>query len=280
MKTLRSGSVLVDYGPMHMLITVKEGPRPLTELAREGGAVAMRVLGEIARCLPVIRRKAHEIEVEQALPEVVRRMVEATRKMEQPDLTPLAAVAGAASDVVADFLLSRGGTKIIVDNGGDIAIRLRAGEAVRVGVKTDILARNPSHLLTIDAGMGIGGIATSGLGGRSLTKGIASAATVLSANATLSDAAATVVGNDTVTEAPQITRALAEEIYPDTDLAGEWVTMRVGRLSPEKVEEALGNGLRKARSLFRKGSLFGALVAVQGEVRWTDFLDGLLSRLP
>ncbi len=34
----------------------------------------------------------------------------------------------------------------------------------------------------IDETMGIGGVATSGLGGRSFTKGIASAATVLSAD--------------------------------------------------------------------------------------------------
>jgi ApbE superfamily uncharacterized protein (UPF0280 family) len=85
--------------------------------------------------------------------------------------------------VVADFIFSKGGTKVIVDNGGDIAIRLRKGEVVKVGVKTEIDAKQPAYLISVDSTMGIGGIATSGLGGRSFTKGIASAATVLSETA-------------------------------------------------------------------------------------------------
>ena len=161
-------------------------------------------------------------------------MIEATKKMEEQDLTPLAAVAGAASDVVADFMFSKGGTKIIVDNGGDIAIRLREGEVARVGVKTEIDANQPDYLISIDSAMGIGGVATSGLGGRSFTKGIASAATVLSETAAFSDAAATVIGNFTNVEDPNIMRSLAEKIYPDTDIGGEWVTIEVGELSQEK----------------------------------------------
>src|SRR5512137_1471603 len=162
-------------------------------------------------------------------------MVVATKKMREFDLTPLAAVAGAASDVVADFMIQLGGTKVIVDNGGDIAIRLREGEVARVGIKTEIDAKQPTYLISIDSTMGIGGVATSGLGGRSFTKGIASAATVLSETASHSDAAATVIGNFTNVEDPNITRSLAEKIYPDTDIAGERVTIRAGKLSKEKI---------------------------------------------
>ncbi len=277
-QSLPNGAVLVDYGPMHMFISVFENGRPVIALAEEGAHFAMRVLEDLARFLPVLKKKSEGLEVKEVFPDVVRRMIEATKKMEEPDLTPLAAVAGAASDVVADFIFGKGGTKIIVDNGGDIAIRLREGEVARVGIKTEIDAKQPAYLVSIESAM-IGGIATSGLGGRSFTKGIASAAMILSETASFSDAAATVVGNFTNVEDANIARSLAEEIYPDTDLAGEWVTTRVGELSQEKVEEALNRGLSKAYSICQKGLICGALIALQGKAVWTDSLNSWLTRL-
>lgn len=279
LQVLPGGIVLVEYGPMRMFIYAFEERRPLTDLAKEGGHMAVRVLEDLARFLPVIKKRVQELEVEESFPDVVRRMIEATKKMGEPDLTPLAAVAGAASDVVADFMMSQGGTKVIIDNGGDIAIRLEEGEVARVGVKTDIYAKHPTYLISIDSTMGIGGVATSGLGGRSFTKGIASAATVLSESASLSDAAATVFGNFTNIEDPQIMRSLAEKIYPDTDIKGEWVTVKVGKLPREKVKEALRNGLSKAYSVCQRGLIRGALIAVQEQVAWTDSLESLLIKL-
>jgi uncharacterized protein len=278
-QTLHNGTVLVDYGPMRMFISAFENGKPLTKLAEEGAHLAMRVLKDLAKFLSIIKKKSKELETEEAYPDVVRKMIEATKKMEEPDLTPLAAVAGTASDVVADFMFSKGGTKIIVDNGGDIAIRLREGEVARVGIKTEIDAKYPTYLISIDSAMGIGGVATSGLGGRSFTKGIASAATVLSVKASFSDAAATVIGNFTNVEDPNIITSLAEKIYPDTDIAGEWVTIKVGKLSQEKIEEALNNGLSKAYSICQKGLIHGALIALQGRVAWTGSLDSWLTKL-
>jgi ApbE superfamily uncharacterized protein (UPF0280 family) len=278
-QTFSDGTVLVDYGPMHMFISVFESGRPLVDLAKEGARVAIRVLEELAGFLPVIKRKAQGLEDEKSYPDVVGRMIESTKKMGEPDLTPLAAVAGTTSDVVADFLYRQGGTKIIVDNGGDIALRLRDGEVARVGVRTDIRAIRPTYLILIDSTMGIGGVATSGLGGRSFTKGIASAATVLSQSASLADAAATVIGNFTLVEDPSIKRSLAERIYPDTDIVGEWVTTEVGRLSREKIEEALRNGLLKAHLICQEGLIKAALVAVEDRVVWTEFMEPVLQKL-
>ncbi len=273
---LPNGTVLVDYGPMRMFISALENGTPLVELALEGAHLAIRVLEDLARYLPVIRKKAQELEVKESFPDVVRKMIDATKKMDEPDLTPLAAVAGAASDVVADFMFSKGGTKIIVDNGGDIAIRLREGEVARLGVKTDIRAEHPTYIIPIDSDMGIGGVATSGLGGRSFTKGVASSATVLSETASFSDAAATVIGNFTNVEDPNIVRSLAERIYPDTDITGERITTKVGKLSQDKIEEALNRGLSKTYSISQRGLIKGALIAVQGRVVWTDSLESLL----
>ena len=272
-RRLPDGAVLLDYGPMHMVIRACDGEIARVDWAEEGARLAMRILEDQARFLPLIKKKAHALEIQPEYPDVVRRMIDAARKMGEPDLTPLAAVAGAASDVVADFLVSRGATKIIVDNGGDIALRLRAGEVIRVGVKTDIHVKSPAYVIPIDAEMGVGGVATSGLGGRSFTKGIASAATVLAENASLADAAATVVGNCTNVEDPGIARSRAEAIYPETDIAGEWVTLQVETLPAEKAEEALQNGLNKAHALCAQGLIQGALIAVRARVAWTASLD-------
>jgi ApbE superfamily uncharacterized protein (UPF0280 family) len=278
-ETFSNGCVLVDYGPMRMFISVFENGKSVVTLAREGADLAIRVLEDLAVFLPVIKKKAQDLEVEKKLPDVVQRMIEATQRMEEPDLTPLAAVAGAASDVVADFIFAQGGTKVIVDNGGDIAIRLREGEMAKVGVKTDIHASRPSYMIAIDSTMGMGGVATSGLGGRSFTKGIASAATVLSKTAALADAAATVIGNFTNVDDPKITRTLAERIYPDTDISGAWVTTEVRGLSPKKIEEALKHGLSKAYPIYKKNLMRGALIAVKGRVVWTESLSPLLTKI-
>ncbi len=278
-QTLHNGTVLVDYGPMHMFISVFEKGKPLVTLAKEGAHLAMGVLEDLAKFLSVIKKKSKELEIEETFPDVVRRMIEATKKMEEPDLTPLAAVAGTTADMVADFIFSRDGTKIIVDNGGDIAIRLREGEVARVGVKTEMGVKQPTYLISIDSTMRIGGVATSGLGGRSFTKGIASAATALSQTAAFSDAAATVIGNFTNVEDPNIVRSLAEKIYPDTDIAGEWVTIKVGKLSQEKIDEALTKGLSKAHSICNRRLIEGALVAVQGNVVWTHSIEPWLTKL-
>ena len=278
-QTLPDGAVLLDYGPMRMVIRVFDRETPLVDLAVEGAGLAMRLLEDQARSLPVIKRKAHTLKVWPEYPDVVLKMIDSTRKMGELDLTPLAAVAGAGSDLVADFLFDRGATKVIVDNGGDIALRLRESEAARVGLKTDIDAENPAYVIPIDAGMGVRGVATSGLGGRSFTKGIASAATVLAEDASVADAAATVLGNFTNVEDPRITRATAESLYPETDIAGEWVTTGVGALPPERVEEALQNGLRKARALVERGLIKGALIAVKQRVAWTTYLDSRVQAL-
>lgn len=279
LEVIDSQIVLAEYGPMRMQIQAVEHGRPLIDLAMEGGRVAFGVLEDLARFLPVLKMKAAQIEEKPTFPKVVRNMIRACKKMEAHDLTPLAAVAGAASDMVADFLIAKGGTKIIVDNGGDIAIRLKGDEQARIGIKTEIAARKPDYLLVIDSRMGVGGVATSGLGGRSFTKGIASAVTVLSDNASSADAAATVIANATNAEHPAITRCLPETVYPDTDIAGEWVTESAGELPPEKVSEALRKGLSEAYRLHRKGHIKGAFIAVKGSVAWTDSMNVFVRKL-
>ncbi len=278
-QTLPNGTVLIDYGPMRMSINVSQHGAPFPKLAEEGAWLAIGILEDLSKHLSILKRRCVTLEIKEVYPEIVRRMIEATKKMGEPDLTPLAAVAGTTSEMVADFIFGKGGTKVIVENGGDIAIRLGEGEVAKVGVKTEVTSKQPAYLISIDSTMEIGGVATSGLGGRSFTKGIASAATVLAEKASIADAAATVIGNFTNVDDPNIVRTLAERIYPDTDITGEWVTVQTGKLSQEKIGEALEKGLSKAYAIEKKGLIHGALIALQGKAVWTESLNALLTRL-
>ncbi len=111
----------------------------------------------------------------------------------------------------------------------------------------------------------MGGVATSGFGGRSLTKGWPTA-TCLAQSAALADAAATAVANATYVDHPAVVRCPAEELDPLTDLAGQLVTRRVGELEPGAVAAALAAGLARARALLARGTIAGALISLRGRV--------------
>jgi hypothetical protein len=129
-----------------------------------------------------------------------------------------------------------------------------------------------SDLTAIFKSDGIGGVATSGLGGHSFTKGIATAATVFAENAGYADAAATFIGNRTNIEDPAIERRPAEQINPLTDIPGHLVTYRVGTLSREKRLRALQNGLEAAEFLRTRKVIQDALIAIHEEVVMTEGL--------
>jgi ApbE superfamily uncharacterized protein (UPF0280 family) len=145
-------------------------------------------------------------------PEVVNEMILATQRMEDPSFTPLAAVAGTTSDLVADFLLENGATKIVVNNGGNISIRLKEGKKAKVGLCLNISKHEVNHYVILDQDCGI---CTSGLGGRSFTLGIADSVVVLSDRASVADAAATQLCNKTNIISDRIIREKAKNIYPD-----------------------------------------------------------------
>jgi hypothetical protein len=195
-------------------------------------------------------------------------------------MTPKAAVAGAVADEIADLIFEdEDVSRVIVNNGGDIAIRLRGREIAKVGIISDLSRKEITHKLLVDSGRNIGGVATSGFGGRSFTKGIASAAVVVASTASLADAAATLLGNTINVDDPVIERQLAEEIYPGTDIPGHLVTTKVGNLSQYKIKEALEKGLIKVRELQDKGLIFGALLALKGEIKTTDTISPMIREI-
>ncbi|MDF2875237.1 MAG: hypothetical protein K0R22_1920 [Sporomusa sp.] len=259
------GLVKLDYGPMQMTISAQGGSGPLTELAQQAAGYAKTVLAELAVYQKTAASPQQAIIATDGLPDVLQCMLAAVKRAGDVTLTPMAAVAGTIADLTADWLLAQGAAKAIVNNGGDIAVRLTGPWTTAVGV-APALGLQPTHVLPLDTGRGIGGIATSGLGGRSFTKGIATAAVVAAGTAAVADACATSLGNATYVEHPAIKLAWAEQLDPNTDIRGHQVVREVGLLPPAVVETALRQGWARAAELYKQGVIEGAAIFVQQQL--------------
>lgn len=123
-------------------------------------------------------------------PPIARRMSEAAARA---GVGPMAAVAGAFAESALRAMAEAGAKHAFVDNGGDVALLLE--RPVTVGIFTGP-AKVRDIALRVDPRPGIFGICTSsGTVGHSLSFGRADAATVISADVCLADAAATALGN-------------------------------------------------------------------------------------
>lgn len=254
-------TVLAEFGPMRLAIRAWQNGRPQSDLCRQAAGVSFGYLEAVARNRTLLSRRIEQIG---HLPdnELGRRMIQSVAAVGDKDLTPMAAVAGTIADAVADWLFDRGSAKVVVDNGGDIAIRLSTGETATVGIRPQISCSDISHIVTLDARSSSWGVTTSGLGGRSFTRGIASAVTVVAANASIADAFATSIANACFVEDRRIVQIPAEQIDPNTDLKGLNVTVDVGFLSAEKKNLAVQAALAKADQFCRQHRIFGALIAL------------------
>jgi ApbE superfamily uncharacterized protein (UPF0280 family) len=181
-------------------------------------------------------------------------------------ITPMAAVAGAVADELLQALL-RGRTlaKACVNDGGDIALHLGAGESLRVAIVHDPARPACDAAVDIRAGLPVRGVATSGWRGRSHSLGIADAVTVLAANGAAADAAATLIANAVDIDHPGIERRPARSLREDSDLGEIPVTVHVPPLSRDAVRAALENGRREAEALHARGLVHAACLALQGE---------------
>ena len=263
--SIDSESVLVECGPMRLVIRAWNEKQPQIKLARQAAEKSISYLERIARFRPLLSRPVPEIE---DLPEdeLALAMINSTRAIGDKDLTPMAAVAGTIADAVADGLFEEGLTRVIVDNGGDIAVRMAEGEKVSVGIRPQVISPLISHVIHLDCSRSTWGVTTSGMGGRSFTRGIASAVTVLAENASVADAAATAVANACFVEDKGIIQLPAENIDPNSDLAGINVTTEVAPLSPDKISIALNTARRKAEYLSQKDVIIGAFITLDNVI--------------
>ena len=257
-------AVLVECGPMRLVIRAWNRDQRQTTLARQSAEESISFLERIARCRALLGRPWPQIG-DLSENELAHRMVTSVRAIDDHDLTPMAAVAGTIADAVADWLFERGMTKVIIDNGGDISIRLKKDEKATVGIRPRVTSHHITHLVRLDAGRSKWGVTTSGVGGRSLTRGIASAVTVLAADASVADAASTAIANACFVEDAGIEQLPAKKIDPNTDLANLLVTAEVRSLSANKILKAITAAQQKAEYLSQKDVIFGAFIALEGQ---------------
>ena len=269
-------AILAENGPMHMVIQCRHGDKAMPETAMAAGEQAFGYLARVAACRQALKQPACSIKAPPE-DEIARTMVESARRIGDPDLTPMAAVAGTLADFVADWLAGEGMTWVIVNNGGDIAIRLADGESARVGIRPDINSQTISHVLTLDDRKPAWGVNTSGLGGRSLTRGIASGVTVIADSSSIADSAATAIANACFVKDARIVRVPAKSLDLDTDIPDVDVTVDVGPLDRPTIDVALANGMVRAEQLVDTGAIEGAFVACRGCFRITRDLEAHIS---
>ena len=256
-------------GPIDLILEafgdVREVERAYRAACSRFGTVLDELCGELA-----FLRQPCTPESEWPRGAVARRMMAAAMPYAtQSFITPMAAVAGAvAEEILAHMLAAARLSRAYVNDGGDIALHLGAGEKFVVGMVERPDRPSPLGTTTLTAEDPVRGIATSGWRGRSFSLGIADAATVLADRAPAADAAATIIANAVdLPGHPAVVRVPARELAPDSDLGDRLVTQAVGELNAAEVDEALAAGARTAERLLKIGLIRAAAMHLRGETR-------------
>ena len=267
---LPDGRLFLCHGPINLVVRA-DGPSNAVKAAY--ARLRSRFpewLGTLVEELPTLRTPATP-STPRGGGSIARRMTGAARAHAPQFITPMAAVAGAVADEAIDVLGSvEELERAFVNNGGDIAVLLRPGTFLDIGVVPSLKHAIPKAAFRLRSSDPIRGIATSGWRGRSHSLGIADAVTVLACDAASADAAATVLANAVNVDEPAIVRAPAATLDERTDLGDRLVTVKVPTLSPTLVADALDAGLAEAERLQTLGLIESAALALQGQWRIAD----------
>lgn len=277
---LSDGRLHLQHGPIDLIIEAF-GVRAEVETAyRQAVACFDDVLSTLVGELPILRTAVGDTPPTLGGP-VARRMAAAVWPYRNVYITPMAAVAGSVADDMLEALVrDRSLAKAYVNNGGDIAFHLSAGESLRAAIVANVDAPGLDGRVELRAESPVRGLATSGWRGRSFSLGIADSVTVLARTAAMADAAATIVANAVDVDHPSIERHPANSIDDDTDLGSLLVTTGVGSLPADVIATALDRGLAKANELQARGLVEGAALALQGQWRLTGAAQSISGGTP
>jgi len=262
---LPDGRLHLQHGPIDVLVDCWAEPAEIEAAYRQAEARFASILDELVGELPRLREPvaAHYPLLRGA---VARRMAAAVWPHREVFVTPMAAVAGAVADeLMAALLDGRTLRKACVNDGGDIALYLAAGETLAAAIVNDPSRPRADANVRIPASLPVRGIATSGWRGRSQSLGIADAVTVLARSAAEADAAATLVANAVNVDHPAIERRPARSLKEDSDLGDLPVTVEVGELPARQVASALRSGAARAEALRSRGLIHAAYLSLQGQ---------------
>jgi uncharacterized protein len=256
-------------GPIDLIVEAFGAPHEIEAAYRAACTRFVSILDELCRELSFLRQPCSAETVWPA-GDVARRMTAAVLPYaSQYFVTPMAAVAGAvAEEILASMVEAAHLSRAYVNDGGDIALHLSADEQFVVGMVERPDRPSLFGTATLTSCDPARGIATSGWRGRSFSRGIADAVTVLADRAAAADAAATIIANAVdLPGHPAIIRVPACELAPDTDLGSIPVTQGVGELNLEEVNEALQVGVHTAELLLRMGLIRSAALSLNHETR-------------
>ncbi|MDX1716028.1 MAG: UPF0280 family protein [Anderseniella sp.] len=249
----------LQHGPIDLIIGADGDAAEVRRAYMAARARFDTVLTRLVEELPVLRSQM----TKQGLPlegPVARRMAHAVQACWREQVTPMAAVAGSVADELLDAMLAAASLRrAYVNNGGDIALYLAQGQRFSI-------ASANGHV-SVAAGDGVGGIATSGRHGRSHSLGIADSVTVLARTAAAADVAATLIAN--AVDQPgssKVMRVPACELSPDSDLCDRLVTVDVAPLEDAETADALARGLEKAKEFQRRGLIIAATLGLNNKV--------------
>jgi uncharacterized protein len=258
------------HGPINIVLRVWGGPDASRQAQRLVFRNFPKILPAVVDDLETLRKEVGKKAPKLSSP-TAQRMADAASLFADQFITPMAAVAGAIAEEVLRMVMAAGDIeRAYVNNGGDIALHLGAGQSLTCGVAGDFaLGPMPkiNGTVTVTHDMGIGGIATSGAQGKSFSLGIADSVTVLAKTASDADCAATMIANAVNVESPQIKRTPAKKLDPDSDLGTRLVTTAVGKLSDEEISAALDQGKVQAETYLARGLIVGALLQLKGAHR-------------
>ena len=259
---LPGGRLHLNHGPIDLIVGVS-GPARDAAYARASRRFAT-VLTELVCELPALRQPPSQGSHFDGA--IARRMAAAVAPFAE-FITPMAAVAGAVADeMIAVIRQDPNVAKAYVNNGGDVAFHLAAGQTLAAAIPHTGEA-------TITASDDIRGVATSGWRGRSHSLGIADSVTVLARSAAAADAAATLIANAVdLPGNPNIRRRPANALAPDSDLGHRQVTIDVPALDPSDKRIALDRGCTAAQGFAACGLIVAAVLLLQGETRTTGEL--------
>lgn len=249
----------LQHGPIDLIVEAFGTARHVRNAYHAATQRFETVLQELVAELATLRKETHRdgLHVSGV---IAQRMEKAVRPYWRHRVTPMAAVAGSVAQEILRVITDAAElNRAFVNNGGDIAIHLAAGERFAIA--------SPSGKITVTNEHSIGGIATSGWRGRSFSLGIADAVTVLAGTASEADVAATLIANAVnLPDSVKIKRTPACELAPDSDLGQRLVTTGVAQLSCRETDDALARGYCFAQRLVATGQIISASLMLQRKV--------------
>lgn len=271
-----------QHGPIDIVAEAHGEPDAVSRAHEDAWRRFQGVLSELVGELSLLRQPVVRTPCALHGP-IAQRMWKACAPFAPEFITPMAAVAGSVAEELIGFYQRPGIERAWLNNGGDIALQLAAGQSVRVGIFSSLARFDLANMgrLSIDGKFEIRhsdparGVATSGWRGRSFSMGIADSVTVLAATAAQADAAATIIANAVNVADPNIERRPANECRDDSDLGERLVTIEVPPLAPEQVRRALNAGYACAHDLQSRGLIWAVVMVCQDQWRHLEPISSL-----